>query len=531
MVYLKSNIKAEPLIWQWYAWPHLIPPINAGCNIAERHLRIMQSYIQNPWVHAQAIKDPRMIGGPFIDLDGQKIDEVKDLIARTKHDCEDLIALNDAYKKLDQILQTEAIGDSMNELYDKVPKALEGLVELVYDLNNHPSIRIIEPLVYSKYYSAAGQKIALSESVSDYRKFVLSTPRLDDDKEICLDVPFTDPRLDVLFKMKVESKNLEEIKDLFSIAKEKQKIFESFFTAKLPGLSSNRNYSGEGVRIRYLGHACILIETKSVSILFDPVISYPNYQGDIIDRYTILDLPDKIDYVIITHNHQDHMLFETLLQLRYKISSIVFPSSQIGSLLDPSIKLILKHIGFKSLIELKEIESIDIPGGQITALPFLGEHSDLNIQSKLTYNIRLKNKNLLFAADSNIIQASIYDYIFKDIGKIDLLFLGMECAGAPLTWLYGPLLTTSLKRSYDNNRSLSGSKFEKAWLMAQKSNCSQAYVYAMGQEPWLNYIMALKYEPNSPQMVESDKFIKACIKRGIVSERLFGKKEWLLRGD
>ena len=50
----------------------------------------------------------------------------------------------------------------------------------------------------------------------------------------------------------------------------------------------------------------------------------------------------------------------------------------------------------------------------------------------------------------------------------------------------------------------------------------------MGQEPWISYIMALKYSPDSPQMVESDKFIQACKDNGIESERLFGRKEWVI---
>ena len=117
----------------------------------------------------------------------------------------------------------------------------------------------------------------------------------------------------------------------------------------------DRNYQGEEIRLRYFGHACILIQTKSVSILFDPVLSYP-IQGSNIPRYTFADLPDQIDYVVITHNHQDHLMFETLLQLRHKIKHIVFPSNHNGSLEDPSIKLILQHTGFDSLIELKETE-------------------------------------------------------------------------------------------------------------------------------------------------------------------------------
>ena len=49
--YLKPNVKAEPLIWQWYAWSYLIPPLQSGCNIAERNLKIMKSYVQFPRIH------------------------------------------------------------------------------------------------------------------------------------------------------------------------------------------------------------------------------------------------------------------------------------------------------------------------------------------------------------------------------------------------------------------------------------------------------------------------------------------------
>jgi hypothetical protein len=109
----------------------------------------------------------------------------------------------------------------------------------------------------------------------------------------------------------------------------------------------------------------------------------------------------------------------------------------------------------------------------ITALPFFGEHSDLNIQSKMAYSVKLKDKQILFAADSNNLDSSLYDHIFDHIGSIDILFLGMECDGAPLTWLYGPLLTASLKRTYDKNRGLSGSNFEKAWSITEKLKCKQ----------------------------------------------------------
>jgi hypothetical protein len=40
--------------------------------------------------------------------------------------------------------------------------------------------------------------------------------------------------------------------------------------------------------------------------------------------------------------------------------------------------------------------------------------------------------------------------------------------------------------------------------------------------------MALSYSPDSPQIVESNKFIQYCKKNDIKTERLFGSKEWQL---
>lgn len=59
-------------------------------------------------------------------------------------------------------------------------------------------------------------------------------------------------------------------------------------------------------------------------------------------------------------------------------------------------------------------------------------------------------------------------------------------------------------------------------------NCKEAYVYAMGQEPWLNYVMSLKYTEESNPIVASNKLVAECTKRGIIAERLFGEKEILI---
>jgi hypothetical protein len=79
MLYLCANIRVEPLFDSWYAWSHLIPPATAARNVTERHLKIMESYINAPQAHANAVKNPKLLGEPFIDYDGKRVDEVKRL--------------------------------------------------------------------------------------------------------------------------------------------------------------------------------------------------------------------------------------------------------------------------------------------------------------------------------------------------------------------------------------------------------------------------------------------------------------------
>ena len=135
---------------------------------------------------------------------------------------------------------------------------------------------------------------------------------------------------------------------------------------------------------------------------------------------------------------------------------------------------------------------------------------------------------LLFAADSCNIEPRLYEHLHREIGDVDALFLGMECDGAPLSWLYGPLLTQRLERAMDESRRLAGSNYEQGLHIVNTFHCREAYVYAMGQEPWLNYIMSIKYTDHSRPIVESNRLIQACQERGIAAERLFGEKEILI---
>lgn len=523
--YFKPNVIIGPLVDKWYAWTHLISPATAAMNIVERHLKIMNSYIQAPMIHEAAVKNPKMLGGPFMDYETRRVEEVKELKAEILNKQSNAIALSVAIKELDQLLKTKAKGASLEPLYKEVPEILKGYVELVYDLNNHPSYRFFESLLYSSpFYSKQSQSISLWETLNDERPFCLSTPQLEDPKVLQLDIPFDHKGIDTLSRMKRNPGSIEDVAEELGVREDQMKLFKTFFTKKEH--PTYKKYTGDKARMRYLGHACILIETKDVSILVDPLISYYGYEST-VEHFSDIDLPDVIDYVLITHNHQDHIVLETLLPLRHKIKNIIVPVTTSGALQDPSIKLAFQSIGFKNVIEIDELEEIKFENCTITGLPFTGEHSDLNIRAKSCYHLAINELSFLFVADSRVMEPRLYEHIQRVKGDVDVLFLGMECAGAPLSWLYGCLMTENINREDDQSRRLAGCDSDKGLSLVDIFNPKEAYVYAMGMEPWLEFISSIKYTEESLAIIESNRLIKTCHDKGIMAERLFGEKELL----
>jgi len=266
--YLKQNVLAEPLINQWYAWSYLIPPATAAMYMANSHLKIMQSFLSNPQMHVTALKNPAMIGGPFINYPASRSGEIRKLMDETTRGHSRMVRLAEAIKSLNETLLNEATGHSLEPLYQRIPDELKGYVELVYDLNNQPSLRFIERLLYgSEYYNEASQGLALSQAVSDNRSFVFSTPRLRDGTHLQLDRRFRDEGLDDLFRAKSQPQSLPRLMERLGVKAEDQDLFSSFFTEAAP--APPPKHTGDGLRIGYFGHACLLIESGGTSVLLE----------------------------------------------------------------------------------------------------------------------------------------------------------------------------------------------------------------------------------------------------------------------
>ncbi len=533
--YLKNNIIPEPLVNQWYAHPFLISPATSAMLTTYSHLPIMQSYIDNPKSHEQILEDTGMVGGPFIALKSHYQEWVKELLKFTQIQCSRHIAFAQAIKKLMIDLKKEATGKSLDSFYQQLPAELKGYVELSYDLIGQPGFRLLESLLYqSHYYQSNLQSICLSVCEEDFRPFSLSTPRPFPESSIVIQLPFQHSFYDDLFRLRFNPANKTKIFDLYEkIPPHSNNSFEKFFayfTEEYPQSNLSKKQSviklNPEVKIQYVGHACLLIQTDQVNIITDPVIGYPFENCS--QRFTYADLPEKIDYLLITHNHQDHVLIEHLLQLRGRVDTVVVPRCGSGFLQDPSLKLLFKYLGFAKVIDVEDLDTIIVPGGQITAVPFLGEHGDFNIRTKTTYAIHLNDQKILCIADSVALDETLYHHVHQHIGDIDILFLSMECDGAAPTWLYGAFLPEPFPRSMALSRKLNASDCDAALHMVNVFNCKKIYLYAMGQESWLNYIMNIQYPEDSIPMIEVNKLKQICQQKNIAFETLKNYEELVL---
>lgn len=526
-VFLNPAVKVEPLVCHWYAWSQLISPVQLALNRVFRHIPLMQSFVTNPAIHTAATAKPEMLTANYINLPQRQVNWVAALLEKTLAAKPQLTLARDLKEFYESL--GNAHGFSLNGLYASLPASLQGLVELVYDINHHASIRILEEFIDpDASQEATFQQVMLSHASDQERKFFINTPRGPSPEQMIFDIPYSSGAAEAIFRARTEGVSLRELRDRLRISPENNPLFESFFTPRTP-VAAGASHGGEDVRIRYFGHACVLVQTASTAILLDPLgtwdASPPAQEQQQAQELTLYDLPEKIDYVVITHSHPDHFSVETLLQLRHRIGTIIVPRSNSGSICDTSMKLILRRIGFSRILTVDAGDSVQAGDCNILSLPFFGEHADLDIQSKHSVFINACGRALLFLTDSRPVDTSFYRRALARAGRVDALFIGMECQGAPLSWLYGPLILKPITRRNDESRRLAGSDSKCAWELIEQLRCPQVFVYAMGQEPWLKYLMGLQYTADSPQLVESEKLLAQCRAAGIDAQRLLGARE------
>lgn len=163
----------------------------------------------------------------------------------------------------------------------------------------------------------------------------------------------------------------------------------------------------------WFGHSSYLIQLDGKRFLVDPVLvagsplPFLNKMFDGANPYSPADMPN-IDYLVITHDHWDHLDYQAVSELQPKVGKVI-TSLGVGSHLE--------YWGYpaENIVELDWYEQADLAENlHITALPsrhFSGRGLKGNQTLWSSFMLQGKRDNLYLGGDSG------YDDFYQAIGK------------------------------------------------------------------------------------------------------------------
>jgi len=259
-----------------------------------------------------------------------------------------------------------------------------------------------------------------------------SSPVLPEPCRVDLDVPFASDLFDELFAARLAPVEVDVLAERLGLAGAQLVGFRRMFTEQPPS-PYELNLTGD-VRMRLFGHASVLLDFGGFTIMTDPVVGC---DGDGFDpHYSIADLPETIDVVVLGRSQSDPFSLETLLQLRRRIGVIVVGRASGHGLTEVSMRNMLEHNGFTGVVELADLQTIEIGPARITAVPVLGKDGGVDTGTMMVPLVRLGGRVFMFATDAAPLTKEADDFVSADIDQVDVMFKRREYTDAATSLLY-----------------------------------------------------------------------------------------------
>lgn len=256
-------------------------------------------------------------------------------------------------------------------------------------------------------------------------KSIGKTPSREDNKEFFNKTPYFDGKC---------FNNINNVP--LMIRKRSKRAEDTHPTKKIPVIKHDEitNALQGELNLYWFGHSSVLVQMGSKNILVDPVLTQYaspfNFIG--VKRFSDIPIePEKLPYIdilLISHDHYDHLDYQTIMKIKNKLGYIVVP---LG------VESFIKSWGIDSnkIKSLNWWETIKLEGLSITATPAQHFSTRNPFKSNATwwcgFCIEDSKHTVYYSGDGG------YSDTFKKIGeRFDIDVALLECGQYDEAWPY-----------------------------------------------------------------------------------------------
>ncbi len=208
---------------------------------------------------------------------------------------------------------------------------------------------------------------------------------------------------------KIDMHLLDNLKEMFNKGPNRDPS-KTITVEKVDSLLTNIDQT----RITWMGHSSFLIEIEGKKILLDPVysekaspVSFIGVNKYFQEMPISLEAIDKVDAVIISHDHYDHLDYKTILKIKNKTDRFFVPLGVDNHLLLWGVeKEKMEVLDWWDTVVFKELNLACTP-----ARHFSGRGLTQSKTLWASWVIKGKKATIFFSGDSG------YDTHFKHIGE------------------------------------------------------------------------------------------------------------------
>jgi L-ascorbate metabolism protein UlaG (beta-lactamase superfamily) len=172
------------------------------------------------------------------------------------------------------------------------------------------------------------------------------------------------------------------------------------------------------VKVEYICHACLLIDTGEVRIATDPWFAGPAYsqQWYVFPKPVNAGVVHTADVIAISHGHEDHFHSKTLRGLTNKSARVLYPYGWFGG-----AKEFIQSLGFANVTETVSWRKYQLAKNTSATYIANGHDNIMVIESGADVLVNI-NDALHSEADATI--EFFVEEIKRNWPRIDLLFCG-----------------------------------------------------------------------------------------------------------